>query len=114
MRRGRRPLATGYVKGIGCRGPRAGLLLFEARSRSTLLVEHDLFPKTGIHFSGSCSSAPIPKFERARLEPDGTGTRVLFEYTGFEQEQAFKGAEYGWNMMHGKLAKTLAQLRSFQ
>jgi uncharacterized protein YndB with AHSA1/START domain len=42
-----------------------------------------------------------------RLEPDGTGTRVLFEHTGFEQEQAFKGAEYGWNMMHAKLAKVL-------
>jgi hypothetical protein len=23
--------------------------------RQMLLVEHDLFPKTGIHFSGSCS-----------------------------------------------------------
>lgn len=49
-----------------------------------------------------------------RLEPDGTGTRVLFEHTGFEQETALKGAEYGWNMMHGKLAKALASQRSFQ
>ena len=49
-----------------------------------------------------------------RLEQNGTGTRVLFEHTGFEQETALKGAEYGWNMMHGKLAKTLAQQRSFQ
>jgi uncharacterized protein YndB with AHSA1/START domain len=47
-----------------------------------------------------------------RLEPDGAGTRVLFEHTGFEHEPAFMGAEYGWNMMHGKLAKTLAQQRS--
>jgi uncharacterized protein YndB with AHSA1/START domain len=44
-----------------------------------------------------------------RLEPDGTGTRVLFEHTGFEQEQAFEGAEYGWNVMHAKLAKLLKQ-----
>jgi uncharacterized protein YndB with AHSA1/START domain len=44
-----------------------------------------------------------------RLEPDGAGTRVRFEHTGFEQEQAFKGAEYGWNMMHAKLAKRLEQ-----
>ncbi len=44
-----------------------------------------------------------------RLEPDGTGTRVIFEHSGFEQEGAFKGAEYGWNLMHGKLAKKLAQ-----
>jgi hypothetical protein len=27
----------------------------EAASCFILLVEHDLFPKTGIHFSGSCS-----------------------------------------------------------
>jgi len=39
---------------------------------------------------------------------------VLFEHSGFEQEGAFKGAEYGWNMIHGKLAKALAQLRSFR
>jgi hypothetical protein len=37
------------------------------------------------------------------------GTRVLFEHSGFEQEPALMGAEYGWKMMHGKLAKTLAQ-----
>jgi uncharacterized protein YndB with AHSA1/START domain len=49
-----------------------------------------------------------------RLEPDGTGTRVLFEHSGFEQEGALEGAEYGWKMMHGKLAKSLAQQRSFQ
>jgi uncharacterized protein YndB with AHSA1/START domain len=42
-----------------------------------------------------------------RLEPDGAGTRLFFEHSGFEQEQAFKGAEYGWTMMHGKLTKVL-------
>jgi uncharacterized protein YndB with AHSA1/START domain len=47
-----------------------------------------------------------------RLEPDGTGTRVLFEHSGFEQEGALAGAEYGWNLMHGKLAKALGQQRS--
>jgi hypothetical protein len=30
--------------------------VFESSSHSGFLVEHDLFPKTGIHFSGSCSS----------------------------------------------------------
>jgi uncharacterized protein YndB with AHSA1/START domain len=44
-----------------------------------------------------------------RLEPDGTGTRVLFEHSGFEEDAAQKGAEFGWNMMHGKLSKVLAQ-----
>lgn len=47
-----------------------------------------------------------------RLEPDGTGTRVLFEHSGFEQQGALKGAEYGWNMMHGKLAAVLTDRRS--
>jgi uncharacterized protein YndB with AHSA1/START domain len=43
-----------------------------------------------------------------RLEPDGEGTRVLFEHAGFDvsqpgAEQAFRGAEFGW-------AKKLKQL----
>ena len=44
-----------------------------------------------------------------RLQPDGTGTRVFFEHTGFqpEQEPARKGSEYGWKMMHEALAKSL-------
>ncbi|QRK10082.1 SRPBCC domain-containing protein [Archangium violaceum] len=42
-----------------------------------------------------------------RLEPDGNGTRVLFEHAGFKEDQAFYGAEFGWKMMHGKLAKAL-------
>jgi uncharacterized protein YndB with AHSA1/START domain len=49
-----------------------------------------------------------------RIEPDGTGTRVLFEHSGFEHDGAFAGAEYGWKVMHGKLAKALAQPRSFR
>jgi uncharacterized protein YndB with AHSA1/START domain len=43
-----------------------------------------------------------------RLEADGTGTRMFFEQTGFEQPYALKGAEYGWTMMHEKLAGLLA------
>jgi hypothetical protein len=42
-----------------------------------------------------------------RLEPEGGGTRVFFEQSGFESERAFKGAEYGWTFMHGKRAKVL-------
>jgi uncharacterized protein YndB with AHSA1/START domain len=50
-----------------------------------------------------------------RLEPDGQGTRVFFEHSGFDisQEfgiQAFKGAEYGWTKMLGQLAKVAAGL----
>jgi Activator of Hsp90 ATPase homolog 1-like protein len=42
-----------------------------------------------------------------RLEPRGGGTRVFFEQSGFESEQAFKGAEHGWTLMHGRRAKIL-------
>ena len=43
-----------------------------------------------------------------RLEPDGVGTRVLFEHTGFTERGALAGTEYGWTMMHGELTKMLA------
>lgn len=42
-----------------------------------------------------------------RLEADGTGTRVLFEHTGFEPGRAFQGAVLGWPAMHGKLGHVL-------
>jgi uncharacterized protein YndB with AHSA1/START domain len=50
-----------------------------------------------------------------RLEPDGEGTRVLFEHSGFGfsdpfGEQAFKGAEYGWAKMLKQLAAVVAGL----
>jgi uncharacterized protein YndB with AHSA1/START domain len=50
-----------------------------------------------------------------RLEPDGEGTRVLFEHSGFDfsdpfGEQAFKGAEYGWARMLKQLAAVVAGL----
>jgi hypothetical protein len=38
-------------------------------------VEHDLFPKTGIHFSGSCSNWRMPAYryaaEMTGKAPDG-------------------------------------------
>ncbi len=44
-----------------------------------------------------------------RLEAVGNGTKVFFEQSGFEQPNAHQGAEYGWNMMHGKLKALLAE-----
>lgn len=44
------------------------------------------------------------------LEPDGSGTKVYFEQSGFEQEQAYGGAGYGWTLMHGKLAEVLSRI----
>ena len=48
-----------------------------------------------------------------RLEPDGDGTRLVFEHSGFDLsqpfgEQAFKGAEFGWAKMLGQLARLVA------
>jgi uncharacterized protein YndB with AHSA1/START domain len=49
-----------------------------------------------------------------RLEPDGGGTRVLFEHSGFDVsqpfgEQAFHGAEFGWAKMLEQLAAVVAR-----
>ena len=44
-----------------------------------------------------------------RLEAEGSGTKVYFEQSGFEQENAYKGAGYGWNLMHGALTALLAR-----
>lgn len=48
-----------------------------------------------------------------RLEPEGDGTRLFFEHSGFDLthpfgSQAFKGAEYGWAKMLGQLAAVVA------
>lgn len=48
-----------------------------------------------------------------RLEPEGAGTRLLFEHSGFDVsqprgQQAFKGAEYGWAKMLGALPGVVA------
>ncbi len=44
-----------------------------------------------------------------QLEPDGDGTRLLFQHAGFDlaqpfEKQAFKGAEFGWGKMLEQLA----------
>jgi uncharacterized protein YndB with AHSA1/START domain len=50
-----------------------------------------------------------------RLEPDGDGTRLVFEQSGFDMAQpwgaqALKGAEYGWDRMLGALPKAVEGL----
>ena len=49
-----------------------------------------------------------------RLEPDGDGTRLFFEHSGFDLSQpggnqALKGAEYGWAKMLGQLLPVVAK-----
>ncbi len=48
-----------------------------------------------------------------QLEPDGDGTRLVFEHAGFDVsqpfgEQALRGAEYGWAKMLKQLAAVAA------
>ena len=50
-----------------------------------------------------------------RLEPDGDGTRLLFEHSGFDLTQpwckpALKGAEFGWAKMFKQLTAVVAGL----
>lgn len=50
-----------------------------------------------------------------RLEPDGDGTRVFFEQSGFDLSQpwsdaALRGAEAGWARMLEQLARVVASL----
>ena len=50
-----------------------------------------------------------------RLEPDGDGTRVFFEHSGFDMphpwgKQAFRGAEFGWAKMLGRLPGVVGSL----
>jgi uncharacterized protein YndB with AHSA1/START domain len=52
-----------------------------------------------------------------RLEPDGEGTRLFFEHSGFDVSQpwghqAFRGAEFGWAKMLGQLPAVVAGLAS--
>ncbi|MBI4218974.1 MAG: SRPBCC domain-containing protein [Chloroflexi bacterium] len=54
------------------------------------------------------AGGPVKTRVSYRLEPDGRGTRFLFEQSGFESQQALKGAEYGWTRMLDQLTKVLA------
>jgi uncharacterized protein YndB with AHSA1/START domain len=66
-------------------------------------------PPTRLAFSWS-AGGPVENTRVCfRLEPDGAGTRVLFEHSGFDLsqpfgEQALKGAEHGWAKMLKQLA----------
>lgn len=45
------------------------------------------------------------------LTPTGTGTHLRMEQTGFrpDQQQAYRGAQYGWQKFLGKLEEVLAR-----
>jgi uncharacterized protein YndB with AHSA1/START domain len=58
----------------------------------------------------SWSGGPVVNTQVSyRLEPDGGGTRIFFEHSGFDVsepqgEQALKGAEFGWTKMLERLS----------
>ena len=64
----------------------------------------------------SWSAGPIIDTQVSyRLEPDGDGTRVFFEHSGFDMsqpwgEQAFRGAEFGWAKMLERLPGVVGSL----
>lgn len=69
-------------------------------------------PPSRLLFSWS-AGALVDSQVSFRLEPEGDGTRLYFEHSGFEitaefGEQAFKGAEYGWARMLKQLTAVLA------
>ena len=72
-------------------------------------------PPSRLVFSWSAGGPVVNTRVSFRLEPEGEGTRVLFEHSGFDVsqpfgEQAFKGAEFGWAKMFKQLVGVVAGL----
>ena len=71
-------------------------------------------PPSRLVFSWS-AGALVDSRVSFRLEPDGEGTRVFFEHSGFDVSQprgnqAFRGAEFGWAKMLKQLSAVVAGL----
>jgi uncharacterized protein YndB with AHSA1/START domain len=72
-------------------------------------------PPSRLAFSWSAGGPVAHTQVSFRLEPDGNGTRVLFEHSGFDVsqafgKQAFHGAEFGWTKMLGQLSSVVGRL----
>src|SRR5438105_5573449 len=72
-------------------------------------------PLSRLAFSWSAGGPVVNTRVSFRLEPDGEGTRVLFEHSGFDVsqpwgDQALQGAEFGWAKMLGQLPAVVAGL----
>lgn len=70
-------------------------------------------PPNSLSFSWSVGGPVDNTRVSFRLEPDGEGTRVFFEHSGFDLSQpggtqALRGAEFGWAKMLGQLATVVA------
>lgn len=69
-------------------------------------------PPGRLAFSWSAGPPVVDTRVSFLLEPDGAGTRLVFEHSGFDLshpfgEQALKGAEFGWAKMLKQLAAVL-------
>jgi uncharacterized protein YndB with AHSA1/START domain len=74
----------------------------------------DCQPPSTLAFSWSAGGLADSRVS-FQLHPDGEGTRLLFEHSGFEVsqpwgEQAFRGAEYGWTKMLKQLSAVVATM----
>lgn len=72
-------------------------------------------PPSRLVFSWSAGGPVVNTRVSFCLEPDGDGTRLRFEHSGFDltqpwAEEAFKGAEFGWARMLGQLPAVVAGL----
>ena len=66
-------------------------------------------------FSWSAGGPVVNTRVNFQLQPDGDGTRVLFEHSGFDVsqprgDQALRGAEFGWAKMLEQLLAVVAGL----
>lgn len=74
-------------------------------------------PPNRLTFSWSVGGPVVNTRVSFRLEPDGDGTRLFFEHSGFTisqpwGDQAFRGAEYGWAKMLLQLPAVVEGLTS--
>lgn len=72
-------------------------------------------PPHGLAFSWSADGPVVDTRVSFRLEPEGDGTRLFFEHSGFDLslewgEQAFKGAQFGWAKMLEQLGAVVTNL----
>lgn len=72
-------------------------------------------PPSRLAFSWSAGGPVVNTRVSYRLQPDGDGTRLVFEHSGFDLSQpwadeAIQGAEFGWAEMLEKLPAVVAGL----
>jgi uncharacterized protein YndB with AHSA1/START domain len=72
-------------------------------------------PPTRLAFSWSAGGAVSNTQVSYQLEPEGDGTRLFLEHSGFDLsqpfgEQAFKGATFGWAKMLEKFTDVVTRL----